>query len=307
MRNISYQLSWLKTVEFAGSYIAEERGYFTNNKLGVTLLAGGPNVQVVPLITNGKALIGQTGLDQAAEAVNQGAPIKIVAMLYQRNPFCVVSRTDKVPIKTPADLLGKKIGVAAGNSTSWNAFLKLNKLDVSKINVLPAQFDPTPVATGEFEGQVVFATNEVIQLQLKGFQTQVLMFEDFNYHLATDAYIVRTDTLANKTDRQTVVDFMRAELKGWQDGIADPATAANLTVTKYGKDTGLTYEQQLGEMKAQIPLIVNDYTKAHGLAYFDGPSLAPSFATLAASGITAPQSMLDTSILPEIYQGKTTL
>jgi ABC-type nitrate/sulfonate/bicarbonate transport system substrate-binding protein len=303
---MSFALSWLETVEFAGSYLAAEHGYDVANGVDVTIIPGGPNVQNLATLVNGKCLVTESGIDQTAEAIKQGAPIKMIAVLYQKNPFCVVSRAEK-PIHTPSDMFGKKIGVAAGNDVAWKAFVALNKIDVSKINVLPAQFDPTPVATGEFDGQVVFVTNEVIQLNLKGIQTATLLFEDFNYHLATDAYVVRTDSLADPKARDTIVHFLRAELKGWQDAIADPTTAASLTVNKYGKNTGLALNQQLGEMNAQVPLIVDDYTKTHGLATFDAATLAPSFATLTASGVSASMAMFDTTVLPDVYQGKITL
>jgi ABC-type nitrate/sulfonate/bicarbonate transport system substrate-binding protein len=287
---MSYQLSWLKTVEFSGSYTADSKGYYKANGVDVSLLAGGPNTVVEPVVAQGKALVGQTGIDSCAEAIAKGSPLKIVAVLFQKNPFCVVSKAS-TNIVTPADLYGKKIGVAAGNLPAWNAFLKLNKLDVSKIHVEPAQFDPTPVAAGEFDGQVVFVDNEVIQLQLKGVKTATLLF----------------DSLTDATKRAAIVGFLKGELKGWQDALADPAAATSLTVNDYGKSTGLGYQQQLGEMNAQIPLISTSFTKAHGLGWFDASTTGPWLSTLAASDITATPAMFDSTILPEVYGGKTTI
>ena len=40
-------------------------------------------------------------------------------------------------------MIGKKIGVQATNEAVWNAFLKANNIDPSKINKVPVQFDPT--------------------------------------------------------------------------------------------------------------------------------------------------------------------
>jgi ABC-type nitrate/sulfonate/bicarbonate transport system substrate-binding protein len=303
---LSFQLSWLNTVEFAGSYFAEKNGYYGSNGVAVKLLPGGPNVSVEPLIAQGTAFVGQSGIDQIAQAVNNGAALKIVAMLFQRNPFCVVSKAS-TPIKTPQDLLGKKIGVAAANQTAWNAFVKLNKLDASKIHNVPVQFDPTPVATGQVDGQVVFVDNEVIQLQLKGVQTATLLFEDFNYHLATDAYAVLKSTLTDTKKRQALVGFLRGDIKGWQDALAQPEAAAHLTVDQYGKTIGLGYDQQLGEMKAQTPLIQNAYTQTHGLATIDPSAISTWLTTLSTSGITASESLFDLTVLPEVYQGKTSL
>jgi len=303
---MSFQLSWLKDVEFAGSWIADSMGYYKTNGLDVSLLAGGPNTAVEPVINQGTALIGLDGIDTISGAINQGSDLKIVGVLFQKNPFCVVSKA-ATNIVAPTDLYGKKIGVAAGNLPAWNAFLALNKLDVSKIHVEPAQFDPTPVATGEFDGQVVFIDNEVIQLNEKGVKTATMLFEDFNYHLGTDAYVVQASSLTDPTKRAAIVAFLKAELKGWEYALANPTVATNLSVNDYGKNTGLAYTQQLAEMTAQTPLISTPYTTAHGLAYFDSSTTTPWLATLAASKITATAAMFDSSILTEVYQGKSTI
>jgi ABC-type nitrate/sulfonate/bicarbonate transport system substrate-binding protein len=297
---MSFQLSWLKDVEFAGSWIADSMGYYKANGLDVNLLAGGPNVAVEPVVTQGTALVGMDGIDTIAGAINQGSDIKIIAVLMQKNPFCVVSKLS-TNIVTPTDLYGKKIGVAAGNLSAWNAFLALNNLDVSKIHVEPAQFDPTPVATGEFDGQVVFIDNEVIQLNEKGVKTATLLFEDFNYHLGTDAYVVEASSLADPTKRAAIVAFLKAEVKGWNYALANPTVATSLSVNDYGKNTGLSYTQQLAEMLAQTPLISTSFTKQYGLCYFNSTTTTPWLATLAASKITATAAMFDSSILAEVY------
>ena len=45
-------------------------------------------------------------------------------------------------------MIGKKIGVQAGNLLSFKAFLKLVKIPVSAVHIVPVQFDPTPLAAG---------------------------------------------------------------------------------------------------------------------------------------------------------------
>ena len=74
----------------------------------------------------------------------------------------------KSPIKTPQDMIGKKIGVQATNEPVWNAFLKANNIDPSKIDKVPVQFDPQPLAKGEVDGWFSFFTNEPNTLKLAG-------------------------------------------------------------------------------------------------------------------------------------------
>src|SRR6218665_128573 len=82
---ISYQLGWVKNFQFAGEYIADSKGYFTQQGLKVSLLSGGPGVSAEPIVLSGKALVGQNSTDNTANAVAKGAPLKIIGTNYQKS------------------------------------------------------------------------------------------------------------------------------------------------------------------------------------------------------------------------------
>ena len=151
LATVALQLSWIKNVEFAGSYIADSKGYYKKSGVNVTLLGGGPTVASEPVVVAGKALVGMNNPHTTAAAVAKGADLKIIGAQYQKNPFAMMSLA-KSPIETPKDMYGKKIGVQAANETLWATFLKANKLDALKIIKVPVQFDPTPLAQGTVDG-----------------------------------------------------------------------------------------------------------------------------------------------------------
>ena len=76
-------------------------------------------------------------------------------------------------------MIGKKIGVQATNEPVWNAFLKANKIDPSKVTKVPVQFDPTPLVTGEVDGWFSFFTNEPNLLKVQGIETDVFLLADY--------------------------------------------------------------------------------------------------------------------------------
>ncbi|MFX9154072.1 ABC transporter substrate-binding protein, partial [Acinetobacter baumannii] len=84
-------LSWLHSVQFAGSYIALQNGWWAEAGLDVTLLQGGPNAPVEPPVVSGAALVGISAADYTAAAVAQGAPFRIIAVAMQKNPFVIAS------------------------------------------------------------------------------------------------------------------------------------------------------------------------------------------------------------------------
>src|SRR5436190_1898886 len=93
--------------------------------VGLPLLAacgddGGPDIAVEPIVQQGKAEWAYTGSEFMAGASGQGAKLKVIGTLFQNNPFGIMSMTAKA-IKTPQDMLGKKIGVQAVNEGIWDA------------------------------------------------------------------------------------------------------------------------------------------------------------------------------------------
>jgi ABC-type nitrate/sulfonate/bicarbonate transport system substrate-binding protein len=297
---LDFQLSWIKNVEFAAEYLADTNGYYTAEGFtGVNLMAGGPSVQQDAVVASGKAFIGISAPDIAAAAINSGAEIIIVGAQYQKNPFAVMSLASN-PIKTPADMKGKKIGVQSVNEPVWNAFLAANKIDPSTINKIPAQFDPQPLVNGEADGWFSFVTNEPNLLKTKGVDTVTFLLNDFGYPLVSEVYIVGTQSL--KTDRAKVKAILRADIKGWHDSIKDPAAAPKLVVAKYGKDLGLDEVEQTLESRAQNQLVLTDETKANGLFTISDKALAETMATLKLAGIKIDQSKLfDMSVIKEVY------
>jgi ABC-type nitrate/sulfonate/bicarbonate transport system substrate-binding protein len=300
------QLAYLKNVQFAGSFFAEEKGYYAAGGLQVDILSGGPNLAVEPVVASGKALVGITHTAELAQSVSNGAKLTCIGAGFQKNPFCIVS-LDKAPISKPSDMIGKKIGVSATNQPVWKAFLKANNLDESKINVVTVQFDPTPLASGEIDGLVAFYTNEPIVLEVQGIKTHSMLLNDFGYPLLEDLYIARTADLADATKRKQIVALMTAEAKGWQDAVADPQQAATLAVTKYGKDLKLDMNQQVLDMKAQNELVISPDTKAHGLFWMTDAAIASTINSLKLGGVTADPSLFTNDVLTDVYQGKATV
>jgi ABC-type nitrate/sulfonate/bicarbonate transport system substrate-binding protein len=299
----SLRLSWLKTVEYAGSYIADTYGYYkTAGFSSFELIAGGPTATPVETdLVAGKALFGISTPDLTASAVARGgAAVKIVGVQFQKNPYVILSMANK-PIKTPQDMIGKKIGVAALGEAVWAAFLKANHINPTSITKVPVQYDPLPLTTGTVDGWLGFITNEPIVLRSKGFKVHTFLFADYGYPLVGDVYVVTEKII--KEHRNALKAFLRAQIRGWKNGLADPVLGARLAVEKYGKTLGLTVAEQTLESKAQNTLVVTDDTRKNGLFTITPELIAKNIATLKLGGtsVTAEQ-LFDLSVLAEVYQ-----
>lgn len=303
---VAYQFSWIKNFQFAGEYVADYKKYYAAEGIDVDLLAGGPTLSVEPIVASGKALIGQSNADSAANANAKGAGLRIIGTDYQKSPFCMISMT-KTAIRTPEDMIGKKIGIQNTNLVLWRAFLKINKIDPARINTVPVQFDFSPLVSGEVDGFFGYSNDDVVHLRQKGNDVTYFLFGDYGYKLYTAAYAVRADSLTDKTKRAQIIAFMRGDIRGWQEVVKDPTLGAKLTVDVYGKGNGLDETTEFKSCQLTNELMVNDVTRAHGLFWMSDEGVRETIATMAVAGIKATPDMFTNEILNEIYQGKSSL
>ncbi|RDI66299.1 ABC transporter substrate-binding protein [Nocardia pseudobrasiliensis] len=298
---VAIQLSWLKNIEFAGEYFADSKGYYRDAGFGhVNLIAGGAaSTSVEAGLDTGKIWLGMSAPQTTAPAVLDGLPAKIIGTTYQRNPFCIVSSAAK-PMMSPLEMKGRKIGVQDTNQLIFNALLAANGMSDKDVQVVPAQFDPTPLANGEVDGWVSYVTNEPITLAAKGFQTAHFLFADFGLPLTAETLTVRQQTIDNERDKLKA--FLAAEIKGWKDVVANPAEGARLAVEVYGKDQRLDLGEQTQEAKAQNDLVVSEDTKANGLFTMTDKLVAANIEALSKAKINIKADQLfDMSVLRELF------
>jgi ABC-type nitrate/sulfonate/bicarbonate transport system substrate-binding protein len=302
LRRIAYQLGWIKNFQFAGDYIANYRGYYRQFGLEVDLLSGGPNVSVEPILMSGKALVAQSMPDFMANANAKGASIKCIAACYQRNVDAIISLA-KTPLAAPQEMIGRRVGIQLTNLVPWHAFLKLNRIDPSRISSVPVQYDLTPLVTGEVDGFFGEIIDDAVQLTTKGIDIHCMPFSDFGYNMLTATYVATAGTLADPARRAQLVAFMKGDLMGWRDSIRDPDLSARLTVDVYGKGNGLDFKRQEASCLVANGFIVSPETRKHGLFWMSPASVDETIASLAAAGVKATPDMFTNEILEEAYAG----
>jgi len=300
--SISLQLSWIKNIEFGGEYFADSKGYYTQAGFSAVDLVTGPVDSADALVAAGNVTVGISAPDATARFISeQGAPLKVIASTFQKNPFCILSLEQGKPIRTVADLAGKKIGIQAGtNQQIFEGFLKANNVDPASLTQVVVQFEPTPLTEGNVDGFMAFLTNEPFLVKAQGFTPVTLSFADNGLPLTSETYTVLQETIDTKRDMLKA--FLVAEILGWTDAVADPAGAAALAVNTYGKDLGLDLAGQTEQAIAQNELIVSADTKANGLFTLTDALQAQIIGALEEIGITiTAEDLFDLSMLNEIY------
>jgi NitT/TauT family transport system substrate-binding protein len=294
---VSLQLSWLHSAQFAGSYIALDRGWWAEEGLDVSLLPGGPNAPVEPPVVSGAALVGISAADYTAAAVEQGAPFKILAVAMQKNPFVVASLPGN-PVNAPADMVGKRIGMALANTPVLQALCSLNGVDIDGIEIVPTQYSAQPLLSGEVDCLLCWETDLPVAMAMQGVESLTMLMADHGYAVHSQTYIATEDSLANR--RAELVALLAGEVRGWDAYREDTDAAAELTLAMY-PDAGLDLETQKLQAARQVPLMFSDLTDANGFGWWTDETVAANIETLALLGRTVSPDLWDRSILEEVH------
>jgi ABC-type nitrate/sulfonate/bicarbonate transport system substrate-binding protein len=300
--DLSMQLSWIKNIEFGGEYMADSKGYYTQAGLSKVDLVTGPVDSADALVVAGNVTVGVSAPDATARFITeQGAPLKIIGATFQKNPFCILSVEQGKPIRTLADLAGKTVGIQAGtNQQIFAGFLKANGIDPASVKQVVVQYEPTPLTEKKVDGFMAFLTNEPFLVKQQGFTPVTLAFADNGLPLASETLVVLQDTIDK--DRDKLKAFLKAEIQGWNDAVADPAAVAKLAVETYGKDLKLDLAGQTEQAKAQNELVSTAETKTNGLFTISDAAVAANLKSLGSMGITVTADQLfDLSLVKEVY------
>jgi len=305
---LTLQTSWIPLVQFGGSYVADTEGYYADHGVDVDIVPGGPEVDSMAAVAAGQADIAMGNADTVARANSEGADLVIIAAGFQKNPLAILSTPDD-PISTPADMVGKKIGVPSGDEAAQDALVAANGLDASQVTSVPAGFDVAPLVSGEVDGLWVFYTEQPIAYEeATGKEGVTLLTADYGLDVYAQVYAVSRESLEDADKKKAIEGFLAGEIEGWQNYVADPTEAVDLTVNDYGKDGGLTIEEQTKQAQRQMDILKTDETDAHGLLWISDDGIAKNLATLKSLGIEgANESLFDTSLLEDVYQGKSSL
>lgn len=250
------ELKWLHQAQFAGNYVAKEKGFYRNEGLDVSLIPFSYENPVINAVVDGKVMFGITGADELMLARAKGAPLKAFAVIYKINPVCAYS-LKKRNITKPQDFIGKTVGIErASDGTEINvgilysAMMSKLGIDRNKIHETTIGYDPTELLSGKTDVSTGYIINEPKQAMERGYDVNTILMADYGVNMYADVFFARENTLREKPE--IVKKFLHATLMGWQYAIENNDEAVQDTL-KYAASN--TFGHQSYMLKASIPLI----------------------------------------------------
>lgn len=251
------QLGWFHTTEFAGFYVADQKGYYADENLKVSFVAGGPEIDPVAEVVAGRALFGINAGDSIIRARAAQQDVVAISSIYRQSPLVVMTLPD-TGIQRPQDLVGKTVGVISpAMDTTWDIqFLgMLNKLKIKSTDLTFVPIEDYHGANELTAGRMqavsgFFSSNEPVQAKLDGHEPTLMFYSDYGIEIYSNAIFTTGQTIRERPE--LIERFIRATLKGYQYAIEHPDEMADLAL-KY--DDTLNADLQSATMQAQIPLI----------------------------------------------------
>ena len=254
---VRLQLQWVTQAQFAGYYVALEKGYYSDEDLDVTILPGGPDIAPPQVLAGGGADAMLNWMPSALAAREKGLPVVNIAQPFKSSELMLTCWKD-TGIKSPSDFKGKTIGVwFYGNEYPFLSWMSQEGISTDGgkdgITVLRQGFNVDPLLQRQADCISTMTYNEYGQVLDAGVSEDELVtfkYEDQGVATLEDGMYVLEDNLKDPLFADKMVRFVRASMKGWKYAEANPKEAAGI-VLDYD-ETGAQTEAHQVRMMGEI-------------------------------------------------------
>ncbi|MGF9691993.1 ABC transporter substrate-binding protein [Rhizobium sp. 0TCS1.26] len=254
---VTLQLKWVTQAQFAGYYVAKEKGFYEAEGLDVEIKPGGPDIAPPQVLAGGGADVIVDWMPSALATREKGVPLVNIAQPFKSSGM-MLTCLKETGITKPADFKGKTLGVwFFGNEypfLSWMATLGI-KTDGSAdgVKVLKQGFNVDPLLQKQAACISTMTYNEywqVIDAGIKPDQLVTFKYEDEGVATLEDGLYVLEDKLKDPAFKEKMVKFVRASMKGWKyaESNADEAAGIVLENDASGAQTEVHQKRMMGEV-----------------------------------------------------------
>ena len=251
------QLKWVTQAQFAGYYVANDKGFYEEEGLTVEIKPGGPDIAPTQVIAGGGADVVLDWMPSALAAREKGLSLVNIAQPFKSSGMMLTCRKD-TGISSPADFKGKTLGVwFFGNEypfLSWMSTLGIpTEGGDDGVTVLKQGFNVDPILNKQADCVSTMTYNEYWQIIDAGLSPDdliVFKYEDEGVSTLEDGMYVLEENLNDPVFVDKMVRFVRASMKGWKYAEENPEEAAEIVLDNDA--TGAQTEKHQKRMMGEI-------------------------------------------------------
>lgn len=230
-KKITMVLDWTPNTNHTGIYVAQEKGYFKEAGLDVSVIQP-PDNGATDLVASGGAEFGIDFQDTLAAAFSSDSPLPVtaVAAILQHNTSGLISLKKK-GIDSPGKLEGHSY--ATWDSPIEQAVLKnvveKDGGDFSRVKLISTYVEDIVAALhADIESVWIYYGWDGVKCDMEGLSTNFLPFADMNptFDYYSPVIIGNNDYMKKNPD--TTKAFLSAVTKGYEYAVGNPSDAADI-------------------------------------------------------------------------------
>ena len=229
-QKVTLYLDWLNQFQFAGYYIAKEKGFYNEVNLDVNIIEYSNNNITKKVIENESTY----GIGKSSLIVDkfEGNNIILLSSIFQNSPLVLISLANS-NIKTPKDLINKKVMITgdAKQSASIESMIASQGVNLKDITIQEHSFDIEDLINGTTDAMACYLSNEPYILNQKNIKFNVLNPNDYNFNFYEG--ILFTSKKESENNQIRVQNFNEASLRGWKYAFDNIEETAKLIYEKY--------------------------------------------------------------------------
>ncbi|MFT5835832.1 MAG: signal transduction histidine kinase/ABC-type nitrate/sulfonate [Sulfurimonas sp.] len=277
---VSLQLMWLDQFQFAGYYMAKEKGFYEEAGLDVDIKKFKYNMDTVEEVLSDRATFG-VGRSSLIKLHSEGKKVVLISAIFQSSPLTLVSLASS-NISSVKDFANRKIMLTknAINTASISAMIMSNGADESQIFFKEHNFDFEELMDGRVDLYAGYTSNEPFLLEKKGIPYKLFSPKNEGFDFYSD--LLFTSNKEMKENPKRIEIFRKSSLKGWQYAFDNIDETVRLIHKKYNpqkksiealffeakelKKLAYSKNTKLGEISEKKVLRIFDVYKIMGLA-----------------------------------------
>ncbi len=257
--NVTLQLQWRHQFQFAGYYIAKEKGFYKEVGLEVAIKEADRNLNVVDEVVSGRSEYGVGRSSLIIDRVH-GRAVVMLGAVFQTSPITLLIK-ESADIHALSDLRGKRVMLAGDVITSAPiiAMLASQGITMNDITLQEHSFELKDLLNGTTDAMSSYISNEPFLMEHRGIGYRVFMPSEYDFDFYSDIFFTNEKEL--KKHPMRVRAFYEATIKGWKYAFAHIPETAKLIHEKYNTQ------------KKSIDALLYEGKTLKKLAYADGTPL----------------------------------
>ena len=255
LEKVSVQLLWLDQFQFAGYYMAKEKGFYKEADLEVDIkkysFKYAKDHSIVDDVLLGESDYG-IGRSNLITEKSKGKDIVALASIFQSSPLILLALKSS-KINNIEDLANRKIMLTNSTigTTSIKAMLVSNGIALDSKNIQAHSFNLNDLINKKTELMGSYVSNEPYILEQKGIEYKIFSPKDEGYDFYSDILFTSSKEISLHPERTE--RFLKASLKGWQYAFDNIEETVDVILKKYNsqnktKDALLFEAKKLKEL-----------------------------------------------------------